>query len=195
MELTPALEIGWLNGWILLCVLYLFLGVLVLSFPKDARVRLFKYDRSRWSIPHRIIFVMGKSLAFVYIIMIVFTPLKIGSVAFIPGIIIFTIGLALFTIALLNFKNTPLDQPVTRGIYGISRHPQILSLFILAFGICMAIGSWLALFLLIISPLFGRCRILEEEKACREQYGDLYRAYMKRVPRYFLIRTHMRREG
>ena len=189
------MEIGWLNGWILLCVLYLFLGVLVLSFPKDARMRLFKYDRSRWSIPHRILFVMGKSLAIAYIIMIVFTPLKIGSGVFIPGIIIFTIGLVLFTIALLNFKNTPLDQPVTTGIYGMSRHPQILSLFILAFGICLAIGSWLALFLLIISPIFRRRRILEEERACLEQYGDLYRAYMKRVPRYLLMKTDMRREG
>ena len=93
---------------------------------------------------------------------------------------------------IFNFKNTPLDQPVTRGLYGISRHPQVLMLFISGFGICIAIGSWLALFVAIISSLFLRSRDLAEEKACLERYGDSYREYMKRVPRYFLIKTHMK---
>ncbi len=55
--------------------------------------------------------------------------------------------------------------------------------------ICIAIGSWFALFVLIIPKFFGHFRTLAEEEACLEQYGDLYRAYMKRVPRYFLIKT------
>jgi len=62
-------------------------------------------------------------------------------------------------------------------------------------GICITIGSGLVLFIVIISSLFLHSRDLSEEKACLERYGDLYRAYMKRVPRYFLIKTHIKEEG
>ncbi|GAG61418.1 unnamed protein product, partial [marine sediment metagenome] len=114
---------------------------------------------------------------------------------FILGIILYVVGFGGVIIALFNFKNTPPDQPVTKGLYKISRHPQEFMLFILFLGICIAIGSWLALFILIISKLFRHFGILGEEKGCLERYGDSYRAYMKRVPRYFLIKTHMKAEG
>ena len=68
-------------------------------------------------------------------------------------------------------------------------------LFIMSIGICIAIGSWLVLFIMIVSSLFLHFRDLAEEKACLERYGDAYRNYIKLVPRYFLIRTHMKEEG
>ena len=114
---------------------------------------------------------------------------------FLTAIILFAFGLAGFITSLFNFKNTPLDQPVTRGLYRISRHPQVLMLFIMSIGICITIGSWLVLFIVIISSLFLHSRDLAEEEACLERYGDSYRNYMKLVPRYFLIKTHMKAEG
>lgn len=44
MELIPVLELGWLNGWILICLIYVTYGILLLTFPKDVVTRL--YDRS-----------------------------------------------------------------------------------------------------------------------------------------------------
>ena len=44
MELIPSLEIGWFNGWILLCVLYVLYGIVLWSFPKEVVARL--YDKS-----------------------------------------------------------------------------------------------------------------------------------------------------
>ncbi len=189
MELIPTLEIGWLNGWILLCLMYLIFGILLLAFPKDVVARLYDYDRSCWSKTQRAFYIIGKLLALVCLFLIIFTPLKIRANIFIPGIILFALGLAGFIAALFNFKNTPLDQSVTRGLYRISRHPQVLMLFIMSIGICMTVGSWLVLFILVIAGFFGHFRTLAEEKACLERYGDSYRAYMKRVPRYFLIKT------
>ncbi len=151
------------------------------------RVGLYEYDKSRWSITQRLFRVIAVLLILVIFLLIIVTPLKIGSIVFIPGMILFGLGLAGFITALFNFKNTPLDQPATRGLYRISRHPQALMLFITGCGICIAIGSWLALLLQIIAALFRRSRILAEEKACLEQYGDSYRDYMKRVPRYLLF--------
>lgn len=130
---------------------------------------------------------MGKLLALVCLVLIIFTPLKMGANVFIIGTVLYTLGLVGLIIALFNFKNTPLDQPVTRGLYRISRHPQEFTLFISIFGICIAIGSWLALFMLIMSKLFRHFGILGEEKACLERYGDSYKEYMKSVPRYFLF--------
>jgi len=187
MELIPALKIGWLNGWILLALLYLIFGILLLIFPKDVVARLYEYDRSRLSKRQRTFNVIRRSLGLVCLVLIIFTPIKTGTIVFIPGVILFGLGLAGFIIALFDFKDTPLDQPVIRGLYRISRHPQILMLFVSACGICVAIGSWLVLFIQILASLFGHSRTLAEEQACLERYGDLYRAYMKRVPRYFLF--------
>jgi len=185
MELFPTLEIGWLNGWILICLLYLTYGIVLLVFPKDAVVRL--YDKSGRNKRQKILIYIGSLFAFVYFVLIIFTPLKIGSNVFIPGIILFVLGLVGFVIALFNFKNAPFDQLVTGGLYRISRHPQQLMFFISFLGICVTIGSWLALLLQMISSVFLHTRILAEEKACLERYGDSYRDYMKRVPRYILL--------
>jgi protein-S-isoprenylcysteine O-methyltransferase Ste14 len=195
MELFPALEIGWYNGWTLLVVLYLAYGVLLLVFPKDVVNRLYEYNRSSWSRRHRALYVSEKLLLVVYIILVVLSPLKTDSFVFIPGITLFSLGLTGFIIALFNFKNTPLDEPVSTGLYTVSRHPQIVMLFIVGSGIGFAIGSLFVLFIQILSASFGRSRVLMEEQACLERYGDSYRIYMERVPRYVLIRTRMREEN
>ena len=54
-------------------------------------------------------------------------------------------------------------------------------------GMCLAIGSWLALLALLMSRVLQHIGILAEEEACLAQYGETYRAYMKGVPRYFLF--------
>jgi protein-S-isoprenylcysteine O-methyltransferase Ste14 len=191
MELIPTLEIGWLNGWILLS-LYVFISqILMKTFPKDVRTRLYGHDRFGSSKKERVLNGIGKLLALVCLVLIIFTPLKIGTNIFILGIILYVVGFGGVIFALFNFKNTPPDQPVTKGLYKISRHPQEFMLFILFLGICIAIGSWLALFILIISKLFRHFGILAEEKGCLERYGDSYREYMKGVPQYFLINTHI----
>jgi len=194
MELIPALEIGWLNGWIILCLYVLISQIWMKTFPKDVRTRLLGHDRFGSNKKERVFNGIGKLLTLVCLVLIIFTPLKIGTNIFILGIILYVVGFGGFIIALFNFKNTPLDQPVTRGLYRISRHPQEFMLFILFLGICIAISSWLALFILIISKLFRHFGILAEEKYCLERYGDSYRAYMKRIPRYFLIKTYMKEE-
>lgn len=118
--------------------------------------------------------------------------MKIGTAFFYIGTIIYTIGLVGFIIALINFRNTPPDQPVTHGLYRYSRNPQVLTLIIIMIGIGFAVGSGIALIFLLISSIFTRGRLIEEEKVCLEQYGEAYREYLERVPRYLFIRTKMK---
>lgn len=185
MELIPALRLTWLNGWIPLGLLYLVLGILMATFPKDVVKRL--YDKSDRSPRSKNVRITGKLIALVCFGLIIFTPLKRGGNILILGSILFALGLTRFIVSLFNFKNTPFDQPVTRGFYRISRNPQIFSLSISLLGMCIAIGSWVAMFMLIVAQFFSHSRILAEENACLEQYGDLYRNYRIQVPRYFLF--------
>jgi protein-S-isoprenylcysteine O-methyltransferase Ste14 len=185
MELIPTLEIGWLNGWILLAFEFLVQGFLLLIFPKNVVSRLF--DRSGWSVKRRVFKIIGKVFSLACLILIILTPLKISSSVFILGLILYAIGLAGLVVAMLNFKDTPLNQPVTKGVYKISRHPQIVALFIVFLGICVAIGSWPALFMLMMSKVLQHFGILAEEEVCLRRYGESYRVFMERVPRYLLF--------
>jgi protein-S-isoprenylcysteine O-methyltransferase Ste14 len=185
MELFPNLEIGWLNGWLLIVSFFGAYGILLICFPRKAVARL--YDRSGQRdhrSPRRL---LGVILVLFWIMLVSLTPLKVGEGVFVIGILLFSLGLIGFVIALVNFINTPIDQPVTRGLYRISRHPQQLAVSVSFLGIGIAIGSWPAFVLMILGVIGGHFKILAEEKACLEQYGESYRNYMKRIPRYFLF--------
>jgi protein-S-isoprenylcysteine O-methyltransferase Ste14 len=185
MELNPSLGIGILNGWILLVLEFIIEGGLMLVFPKNVASRLL--DRSGWSPKQRIFTILGKVFSLACLALIILTPLKINSHLFPIGLILYTLGLIGLVIAMFNFKQTPLDQPVTNGLYKISRHPIVVSLSILFLGICLSLGSWMALFMLILSRLFQHFGILAEEEVCLMRYGESYRNFMKQVPRYLLF--------
>jgi protein-S-isoprenylcysteine O-methyltransferase Ste14 len=185
MELTPALGIGLLNGWILLAVEFLIEGGLLLVFPRDVVSRLF--DRSGWSTKQRVFTILGKVFSLACLLLIVLTPLRINPGLFIVGVVLYVIGLVGLVLAMSNYKDTPLDQPVSKGVYMFSRHPQIVAVTIVFVGICLAIGSWLALFTLLMSRGLQHFGILAEEEICLKRYGESYRAYMENVPRYFLF--------
>ena len=65
MTLIPEFKIGLWNGWIPLCLLYLIFGILLVSFSKDVVKRL--YDRSGWSKRQKVLTVVGKLFAFIFL--------------------------------------------------------------------------------------------------------------------------------
>jgi protein-S-isoprenylcysteine O-methyltransferase Ste14 len=185
MELFPALRLGWLNGWLFVAVLSLTDAVAFRLFPRAVVRRLF--DRSGWSRKQAVFTLIGKLIALVCLVLIALTPLKIGRPEFVIGLSISAAGLVGLVSALISFRDTPDDQPVTSGLYRLSRHPQIVMSFVVLTGACLAIGSWTALAIQIVSHFFSHLGILGEEEACSRRYGDAYRAYLKRVPRYFIF--------
>jgi protein-S-isoprenylcysteine O-methyltransferase Ste14 len=172
MELFPQLRIGWLNGWILLAFEFLIQGSLLLVFPKSVVSRLF--DRSGWSVKQQAFTVIGKLFSLACLVLIILTPLAFTSSGFILGLVLYAIGIAGLVIAMLNFRDTPPGQPVAKGIYRISRHPQLVALFVL-------------FLTLVASRVLQHYGILAEEEVCLKQYGESYRAYMQKVPRYLLF--------
>jgi protein-S-isoprenylcysteine O-methyltransferase Ste14 len=185
MELLPAFRLGWLNGGLFLALLVLTDVVLFLAFRKNTVTRLF--DRSGWTQWQIVFTMVGKLLALATVLMIIFSPLKLGNIVFIIGVVLVGLGLISLVKALFDFKNTPPGQPVTQGIYRISRHPQIVASSLVILGSTIAIGSWLAVMLFILARILLHANLIAEEDVCLRAYGEAYRTYMERTPRYLLF--------
>jgi protein-S-isoprenylcysteine O-methyltransferase Ste14 len=142
MEFFQALKISWLNGWLVFILLGLTEGILFLVFPRQVVMRL--WDRSGWSPRQQEFTIAGKLAALVCLVLLTLTPLKNGEPIFVAGVTLLLLGLLGMIKALFDFKNTPLDQPVTRGLYRVSRHPQIVMSSLVILGGCIASGSWSA---------------------------------------------------
>jgi protein-S-isoprenylcysteine O-methyltransferase Ste14 len=185
MELLPTLDFRLFNGWILIVLFFGAYGISLIFFPKNVVARL--YDRSGQRKHQVFRRIFGVILILFWFILVSLTPLKTSNVVFVIGISIYSLGLIGFAVALFNFKNTPVDRPVTRGLYKVSRHPQQLTASVSFLGIGIAIGSWVAFICMILGVILAHNKILAEEKACLEQYGASYKNYMERIPRYFLF--------
>lgn len=185
MILFPKLNVGWLNGWILLVIYGIVFGAIVKSFPQEVVDRL--YDKSHWTERQHRLTIVGKALSATLFVLLAFSPLRIGHPIFGVGIVLFAMGLVGVIIALFNFKAAPPGQPATTGLYKISRNPQWMMLVVMFVGGCLAIGSWTALLLLALAAICYHVRIRAEERSCLQHYGDDFRAYMERVPRYFVF--------
>ena len=185
MEWMPELRIGIANGWIPIFLLGLTDSILFVIFPGDVVKRL--WDRSGWQRRQVIFTVIGKLCALIYVFLLIFTPLKLGSPVFYIGAVVVLLGLIGLAVALVNFRNTPPGEPVVRGMYRISRHPQIIMSSFVLLGGCISIGSWSAILALFATRIFSHFGLLAEEEVCKRLYGEAYAAYLEKVPRYFLF--------
>ena len=187
MELFPSLEIGWMNGWILLCLWFTIQGLSVLFVSKDVRARLFGFDRSSWSKNQRISFATGKLVGLVFLIIVVFTPIKFNSMEFLIGYTVFVVGLLGLVVSIYNFQKTPLDNPVAIGLYRYSRHPQLVMLFLIGIGLSIALSSWFLVLIRLLSFGLEHPGVIAEENECVRRFGDSYKEYLESVPRYLIL--------
>ena len=185
MELSPVLHFGLLNGWLLAAIFYLGFGILLLLFPRPVVARL--HDRSHQKDPRVLQRVLGTLLFLGWLVLAILTPLSLREPVFAVGLVLYILGFTGFVVALLKFAGTPLDQPVRSGLYRVSRHPQQLTISVAFLGISIAMGSWPALGLILIGTIGAHYKIRAEETACLQVYGDSYRDYTEKVPRYFLF--------
>jgi protein-S-isoprenylcysteine O-methyltransferase Ste14 len=69
---------------------------------------------------------------------------------------------------------------VSTGLYGIVRHPMYVGALIMTFGTPLALGSYWGLLVVVAGVLVFVARILDEEKAMRQDLVG-YPEYMKKV--------------
>jgi protein-S-isoprenylcysteine O-methyltransferase Ste14 len=187
MKIFPEFQLGILNGWI--PVLLYFIGLIfsVSLYSKESRIWLFNNPEDESKRVLLLIRLCGQLATIAYIVMMIFTPLHINNPIFIVGAVIYIIGYIFEMSALHYFRIAPINQPVVVGLYKVSRNPQWLGLFLVLLGSAIATRIWLYIGMVIIVGFICHIQILDEEEACIEKYGDSYREYTKRIPRYFLF--------
>ena len=114
----------------------------------------------------------------------IFLPFKLGTIWFYVGLVVFLIGLIILEIATVNFATAPIDKPITQGIYRFSRHPLYLSLIMIYIATSIATASWVFILLGIANVYWVWIESLAEEGYCLEKYGNEYRDYMSKTPRW-----------
>jgi protein-S-isoprenylcysteine O-methyltransferase Ste14 len=181
MSLIPAFEIGLWNVWLLMLPL-----VLIPPIMAPIKKGLFRKTESTASLSktEKQLFVFSKvflALSFLYSI---FLPLKFGTLWFYVGLPISLLGIAMYIVVSVNIANTPVDEPVTTGLYRYSRHPMYVASFPALVGAGIASASWLFLLLAILVTVTHFMNGIFEERLCLEAYGSVYQKYVNRTPRW-----------
>jgi protein-S-isoprenylcysteine O-methyltransferase Ste14 len=187
MKILPEFELGILNGWIPLGMYFLGLMLSILPYSQEARIWLFQNPVNRGRKILLFVRRIGQVSMVAYMLMMIFTPLSFYLPAFLPGALIFFSGWIMEISALYYFRRTPLGQPVVAGPYRISRNPQWVGLFLVLLGSAIAAGVWLYIAMVLAVGVIYHIQILDEEALCIQKFGDSFRAYMSRIPRYLLF--------
>ena len=188
MSLLPVFHIGLWNAWMLVLYypLHPLLLLLVDKFAGTGGV-FRKLAGSPGEYAGKRAAVIASVLTYVLLIYSVFVPLKLHTAWFYAGIAVFLPGLAAFLVASINVVATPPGEPFVKGIYRFSRHPLYLfSLFTFA-GAGIAAASWLFLLITASLAVLFPIYVDAEEQDCIERFGDRYREYMSRTPRWLGI--------
>ena len=182
MSLIPAFEFGLWNAWILVIPMLILsvVGYRILGKRGSGGFSGYtKKEKMRDSI--------GMVIVFAFYAYSIFLPLKVGSTWFFAGLIIYVLGMSAAIWGMLSFRTTPVDKPVTKGIYRISRHPMYIGDILIDLSISVACLSWTFLLLVIFLVILYSQAVIAEERICLNQYGDAYKEYMNRTPRWIGI--------
>jgi protein-S-isoprenylcysteine O-methyltransferase Ste14 len=189
MSLIPTFKMGLWNAWILWVLQFLLMIIPNFFMSEEAKLRT---KRAPQFVPFR---RTEKILAYsthmvimpFSIIYSIFLPLQIGTAWFYLGLAIFVSALIMNLMTIISFATTPVDKPVTSGIYRISRHPIYFSGFLLNLSIGIVGVSWIMMLCAILWIIFFKIVVPTEERFLLGQYGDAYREYMNRTPRWIGI--------
>jgi protein-S-isoprenylcysteine O-methyltransferase Ste14 len=144
--------------------------------------------RKIWAVVHFIRFI-------VLCVLMWFVPFRIDLVFWI-GIWIIVFGQVVFVLGYMAMReHSERNKAVVDwGIYRVSRHSHVVANEMTTLGAIVMgwnfsstvyVILWVYFFAGIILSHFG---VLSEEKLNIEKFGPEYEAYMKRVPRYLLVK-------
>lgn len=183
MSAVPAFEIGAWNAWIFMLINFLPMPMLM-RVHKD----WFKDSMKTYGEANKALYYIDWilwALAFAYSI---FLPLRLGTIWFYVGLPIALVGALTYIVVIVSLVTTPLGkEPATTGLYRYSRHPMYVTQLVMFIGVGIASASWLFLLLTIVYAVLELIYAGSEEHVCLEMYGDTYREYMNRTPRWIGI--------
>jgi len=199
MSLIPEFELGLWNAWIFWLYVVLAIVPMMLIYRYVWKDDWKKAMNRQYSVPpsnkaEKRLRYIGYPVMLALIIYSVFLPLKLDTVWFYVGLLIYLLGVIFSFMADVSFATAPLDKPVTKGVYRISRNPMDFGWFLVMMGMGIACASWLFLLFAMIWIIVSNRGAIAEERFCLEKYGDTYREYMNRTPRWIGIPKSEKRE-
>jgi protein-S-isoprenylcysteine O-methyltransferase Ste14 len=181
MSLLPAFELDLWNAWILVIpMLIIFFSDIRATVARESGdFQLTKKEkRILNAIPLPIV------VSFIYA---VFLPLQLGTTWLYGGLLVYLFGIILTAVAVLNFASAPKDRLITKGLYRVTRNPVYVGVLLMQISIVVACTSWLYLLITVVLLILFNAILSAEERYCLETYGDAYRTYMSRTPRWIGI--------
>ena len=119
----------------------------------------------------------------------------------VPALILMVIGLGLSIWAIVHMRTVGEGNPfdaynhevaprtkhlMTDGPYRFSRNPMLVGIYIYDLGLLLGLQSGWSILVFAVEVVFLTLQVRSEEKRLEADFGDEYRAYKQRVPRYFL---------
>jgi protein-S-isoprenylcysteine O-methyltransferase Ste14 len=181
MSLITTFELSVWNAWILVIpmIITFFFDVRATVARESGDFQLSKKEkRTLNAIPLTMFF------SFVYA---VFLPLQLSTIWLYSGLLIYLLGIIITAVAVLNFASTPKNSLVTKGLYKVTRNPVYVGMLLMQVSIAVACTSWLYLLLAVVLLILINAILSAEERYCLENFGDTYKKYMSRTPRWIGI--------
>jgi protein-S-isoprenylcysteine O-methyltransferase Ste14 len=186
MSLMPAFQIGLWNAWILM-VLLLAAGMapLYINYERvekrcEGEPDASELDRTT-RISHVITHMVIMPFTLVYSILV---PLKLDAYWLLAGLPVYLVGVFFALMFSVSFSTAPLGEPLSKGVWAISRNPGYFGYFLGLVGIGLAGASWVFLLCALVWIVAWHFGVIEEERILLEKYGDAYQEYMNRTPRW-----------
>ncbi len=186
MSAVPAFELGLWNAWWFMMV-FLLQWLIVVIFRGKFAERTSHPSDIKLDRRDKIAGLLTQSLWIGAILYSVFLPFKTGTAWFYTGLGFFISGLIILILATISVSRTEMDKPFTGSVYRFSRHPMYLSMILIYIGVSVASASWLFLLITVITVFLQQYQMIQEEKYCLKKFGNDYREYMGRTPRWFGI--------
>jgi len=183
MSLVPEFELGLWNAWIFILpfiIFHIFGSKILGKREHEEGSSATKKAKTAGNLYFPIML-----LSYAYSI---FLPLKLDTVWFVAGLLFYLSVIFFLIIGLLSLATTTANELVTRGVYGISRNPLYFGEVLASISISIACLSWVFLLVAIAKFLLIHYYVVgAEELFLIEKYGDTYREYMNRTPRWIGI--------
>jgi len=188
MELLPTHSISLLNlFWFPL--IYGIISLLIMgNIPKESKKRILTFPKykNKWNKFSALFFmvVFGKLI----IVYSIFVPIKLDSVYFYIGIVIYSIGIIYSISGMWVFAKADLTKPVTKGVYKYTRHPMQVMYYFSWIGLGFIGGSWIIIIYAFIFPILALPSLIAQEEDCMKKYGAEYIEYLKKTPRFLFFK-------
>jgi hypothetical protein len=107
MDLLPELQVGMWNGWIPLIIYFIGLILSVSLYSSEARAWLFNNPKDENKNVFMFFRLFGQLAMMAYILLMIFTPIRIEHPVFLAGATVYFIG---FVLEIISEKRPPANR-------------------------------------------------------------------------------------